>query len=269
MSVDAKRMNLLYVSDAQSNDVYVFSYPKGALEGTLKGFDTPQGLCVDKAGNVFVTEYSPPEIVEYSHGGSSPIATLSDSAGIPADCSVDPTTGNLAVTNLESLSSGSGSVLIFADARGTPSIYSDPNLHYYYYCSYDGNGNLYVDGTGTSDFAELPSGGSEFTNITLNQSFYSIGGVLSHGKYVAIGDSENNFIYKFKIRGTSGTRVHTIGLGGIGSGGPSQFWIQGENLIGPIRYASSVDFWNYKAGGSPTRTITGLYEPVGSTVSLR
>ncbi|MGB8907824.1 MAG: hypothetical protein WCC84_03655 [Candidatus Cybelea sp.] len=47
MAPDARRKDLLYISD-ETGDVYVFSYPRGELKGTLTGFADPQGECVDK-----------------------------------------------------------------------------------------------------------------------------------------------------------------------------------------------------------------------------
>jgi len=61
------------------------------------------GLCVDAQGNVFVPTWQGESgtrgyVYEFAHGGSTPIATLSDPGGA-FGCSVDLTTGNLAVTN--------------------------------------------------------------------------------------------------------------------------------------------------------------------------
>lgn len=69
MAPDAKTNDLLYVSDVGTNDVYVYSYPKLKLEGTLTGFATPDGECVDMAGNVFITNFGTQQIFEYAHGG--------------------------------------------------------------------------------------------------------------------------------------------------------------------------------------------------------
>jgi len=78
MNPDAKKYNLLYLSSRGTEDVYVYTYPGGTLEGTLTGFATPQGECVDKVGDVFITDTSVAKIYEYAHGGPSPKATLSD-----------------------------------------------------------------------------------------------------------------------------------------------------------------------------------------------
>jgi hypothetical protein len=131
MAPDTKKRDLLYVSDSfpyGSNDVYVYSYPKGKLKGTLTGFNEPSGQCVDKAGDVFIANFGASQILEYAHGGTSPIKTLSDPDYYPLGCSVDPTTGNLAVTNRLSTSFTAGDVAIYADASGTPTSYTAPNF---------------------------------------------------------------------------------------------------------------------------------------------
>lgn len=90
----AKSDDLLYASDDGNNVVDVYSYPKGTLVAQLDGFSSPSGLCVDETGNVFATDFDGADIVEYAHGGRSPIATF-DSNSYPTGCSVDPTTGTL------------------------------------------------------------------------------------------------------------------------------------------------------------------------------
>ncbi len=119
---EAKRRGLLYISDGSTYDVYVYAYPGGKLVGTLTGFTEPAGECVDKVGDVFITSQTfsgTGTIYEYAHGGTQPIQTLNDAAGNPRGCSVDRTTGNLAVSNFASLSGG-GSVSIYTNAQGTP-----------------------------------------------------------------------------------------------------------------------------------------------------
>lgn len=134
---EAKGEDLLYASNMSSasgppyyGDVLVFAYPKGTLVGTLTGFSAyVQGVCSDASGDVFVTtetSLTHGYVYEYSHGGTQSIATLSD-PGSPYGCSVDPTTGNLAVAN--TTSSGYygyyGYVAIFPDAEGTATTYND------------------------------------------------------------------------------------------------------------------------------------------------
>src|SRR5579862_2447400 len=52
----AKRQDLLYISDLDAQAVFIYTYGHGyKLVGELTGFFNPEGLCVDKTGNVYVT----------------------------------------------------------------------------------------------------------------------------------------------------------------------------------------------------------------------
>ena len=278
MAPGAKNADLLYISDAESNDLYAYSYPKAQLEGTVTGLSGPEGECVDKAGNVFVANTLATQILEYAHGGTSPIATLDDSGYYPVGCAVDPTTGNLAVTNICGELYGQcvsdGDLLVFPGAKGTPKTYSDRGgIDEFYFCGYDDKGNLYVDGLYTSSFAfgELPHRKSSFTNITLDTFVYQPGGVQWDGKYVAIGDEDlyNNVIYDFQITGTQGKLARPGGTPLDGAKLVIQFWIQGKTVIGPNHGGTgSVMFFKYPSGGSPTKVLHAFSTPVGSTVSL-
>jgi DNA-binding beta-propeller fold protein YncE len=270
MAPDAKGKDLLYVSDQGTNDVYVYSYPKGKLTGTLTGFNVPDGECVDQTGDVFITNYSASNIVEYAHGGTSPIATLSDKGYHPSGCSVDPTTGNLAVTNFETTHSLRGDVAIYQGAKGSPKLhYTDPRIYSMYFCGYDNAGNLFVDGTTAGSafaFAELPSGGRSFRNITLKQTISGgPGGVQWDGSHVAVLVQGTNVIYQFTINGKKGTEVGSTSLGGASY--VIQFWKEGSDVIGPDFGNADVGIWKYPAGGAATKIITGLDQPEGATVS--
>src|SRR5579875_3506069 len=152
---DAKRGTLLYVSNANDGTVSVFSYPQGQLISTLSGFKEPYGLCSDERGDVWIVDDETSTITEYAHGGTSPKATLSDSGQYPAGCSVDPATGNLAVTNYETTGRGEGSVSIYKKAKGSPARVVDSAISRGWFCSYDDKGDLFFDGdtSGSSGFA--------------------------------------------------------------------------------------------------------------------
>ena len=145
MASDALAGNLLYVSDTNRNEVDVYSYPAAQLKGKLTGFSNPHGMCVDAAGDVYMTSGGSSEIFEYAHGGTKPIATLQDPGYFPKACSVDPTTGNLAVMNFQQ-TAASGNVVIYTHAKGKPKAYEAPNMFFYYFTEYDANGNLFIDG---------------------------------------------------------------------------------------------------------------------------
>ena len=110
-------------------------------------YSGPDGECSDKVGNVFITIQGE-KIVEYAHGGTKPIATLNDPGYYPNACSVDPTTGDLAVANVSGPTKHRGSLAVYKHARGAPKFFVDPDYEFqtYYFCGYDPMGNVFVDG---------------------------------------------------------------------------------------------------------------------------
>jgi DNA-binding beta-propeller fold protein YncE len=267
---DAASQNLLYVSDTVTSDVYVFSYPKAKLVQTLTGFTDPAGECVDKNGDVFVANTGRNNIVEYAHGGTSPKATLDDPGYFPVGCTVDPTTGNLAVTNESPSSSASGNVVVYLRAKGRPTgNYTDAAMPEPLLCGYDDAGNLFVDGDGQGNafaFAELRRGAKKLANVTLNQDIANPGGVQWDGSHVAVGDQSTNTIYQFDVSGKRGRVAGSTQLGGATQ--VFQFWIAGARVIGADAYGADVGIWKYPAGGPAVKIIGGLYAPLGVTVSL-
>jgi hypothetical protein len=273
MDRKAMKGDLLYLSDG-GGYVYVYSYPKGELVGTLTGLNLPQGECVDKAGDVFITNTNLSQILEYAHGGTEPIATLSDPGEYPVGCAIDPTTGNLAVTNLSAYGSGpTNSVSIYKGATGRPQMFTDPDIYFMFFCGYDKKGNLFVDGQhfggGGHGFqlAELRAGSSTFVNIAVPVVVDFPGAVQWEGTYVAIGDQQADVIYHVRVVGVTGSIVgETVLSGGLDV---VQFWIQGKRVIGPDYLASDAGLWAYPAGGTELKTYPdpdGYAE--GATVSL-
>ncbi len=270
---------LLYVSDWAAGEIFVFSYPAGALVATIADDRYPLGLCSDSKGNVWVTNFGAGknQIVEYAHGGTTPIATLDDPKEEPRGCAVDPTTGNLAVVN-----GGRGSVSIYSKASGTPQAY-EPDLVYPFACTYDDSGDLFVDGYHLrfgDKFAlsELPSGSAAFQRVRVKESVGLPGDLQWDGENVAAGDDESpSVIYLLHVSRTGkyAKLEDTISLEGPIREPPQgvQFWIQSGVLIMPFgihKYVDEVGLWNYPAGGKYTSAIAGFgaKELYGVTVSV-
>jgi hypothetical protein len=274
MLPEAKSDDLLYVDAGDGTVVYVFSYPKGKLLGEIKqhNSDMQQGLCADSHGDIFVNAMNGNNgnTYEYKHGGKKPIADLIEPYLWVYGCSVDPTSGNLAVASVNWISAASW-VAVYQHASGTPQIYVDPAIINYEFCGYDNKGDLFVDGTGQSghvEFAELPKGSGTFKNITLNQSIEWGGQVQWDGRHIVVGadDTAPAVAYQFAIKGRKGKEVGSTTLSNSVS--VPQFWIQGSIIIGPDASANNVGLWKYPGGGAPMRTITGVHDPFGATVSL-
>jgi hypothetical protein len=282
--------DLLYVSDAGSKVVDIYSYPKGAKVGQLAGFAAPGGLCVDGAGDIFVTNSvasGSSNIREFAHGGKTPIQTLSDPDMFPSGCAVDPVTGNLAVTNYcpdnqGACGSGRGNVLIYPKAKGSPKRYSDPLVTHFSYCGYDDAGTLYADGYGRRgrffELVELPKGGEELVVVRIHWTRYgekiqSPGAVQWDGKLLAIGEEQGEDIIPsiYRVAPASGRIVTILAL--HKSHFVQQFFIYDQVLIAPNERTKAghlhgqILFYHYPQGGGPISTIGGLDMPVGAVVS--
>jgi hypothetical protein len=265
MLPEAKRENLLYISDLYG--LHVYSYPKGVYVGDVGAYG--YGLCSDRAGDVFVTDTPVYQVYEYAHGGTTRLKTLYDNSVDfnPLDCSADPTTGNVAVTG-----SDSGFVVVFPRGKERPEVYYEQtkgrvNM---YMCAYDNKGDLFVDqiysrGHRYQYIGEMPKGDTKFTNYLLDPRIAHPGGIQFDGKHIVIEDLGSLIVYRLRFSGSNAIVVGSTPLNGAKY--IYQYWIQGKTLIGPDEYGD-VYLWKYPQGGSPVNTIQGFTEPSGSTVSV-
>jgi hypothetical protein len=277
------KWDLLYVSNG-SGDVTIYRYWKRAFVRLLTGFKAPKGECVDKGGNVFITDSAAQRIVEYAHGGTKPVAKLADTGYAPYGCSIDPRNGNLAVANRTS-KGGYGGIAIYVKAKGNPHYYGPikylPNP---ITLGYDDRGNLLIgslfveSGYYYASFALLPKGSTSFINVTLQQvvsgsPFEDVTTVQWDGAYWAVVDSGQVLRYTIDDQGNA-TYIGATPLYGS-SFQPNQFWIYrtavGAEIVGAQSYYSSVVmYWPYPSGGSSIGSITDfLNAPYGVTVSRK
>jgi hypothetical protein len=275
MTPTAKKNGLLYISDAFGDFVNVYSYPKGQLVGTLTGFGLPLGECADTQGDVYVVDSANGVVDEYAHGGTSPIATFNAARKGLLGCSVDPLTGNLAVTSLYTASLSSELVVFPAGQHDKPTGYLDSKIYDMSFCGYDNAGNLFVDGysspSGGFQLAELPYGGDTLTNLTLRPAdeLTSPGNVQWDRHFLAVGNS-TDVIYQIAIN-PSEQVAYIVGSTPLnGAEDVVQFWVQGKRVVGPDAQEALVYFWRYPKGGTPLNYLSGggLAEPFGAAVSF-
>jgi hypothetical protein len=262
---------LLYVSNYFDDDVLVFQGDK--LAGTLSGFDGPDGLCRDFAGDVWIVNNRGQDIVEYAHGGTTQLKALSDPGQYPLGCDVDSRTNTIAVTNIFTLGSGQGSVAIYHDATGPPTILSDSAIFYVYFCAFDGDGDLFIDGLNTSgqfEFAELPHGQDHFKNITLNGTIYWPGAIQWNGERVVVGDQmyQNQMeSAAYQTTGAGGKIVGTTVFGGAQD--VVGFAIKDTSIIGSDADRNDVGLYRYPRGGNPTTRLNHFKHPYSVVVSTQ
>ena len=274
MSLASAKDNLLFISDEGTSDVYVYSLSKYRLVGTLTGFSEPRGLCLNKAGDIWIPNAGDSNLLEYAPGGTTPIGSLNDPGEYPVDCAVDTTTGDLAASNIISSKPGPGSLSIYSNAIGAPAVV--PAFGHTYHDAYDPSGNLFVDGVtadGAFQFGEIARGEKTVTNLKLKGAVI---GAPTNVQYadgnLAIGDDReysSSVIYQVAV---SGTTARVIGRTPLHHAHVIAFFILGHRVfcLNSTKYGSvHIAIYKYPAGGEATRTIQipGLSLPVGLVVS--
>lgn len=271
MLPEAKNSELLYVTDARSNEVTVLELPKGKLLGVIDGFDSPAGECSDAKGNVYVVNFEVSQIWKFKHAALTPEDILNDPDYGPVGCSVDPTSGDLAVTNEIKISGtiAPGNVAIYAHASGKPSLYFDASIYQFGFCAYDDSGNLYAGGStsGANSFAELRKGASALTPLKLDENISGESAMQWDGKNLAIvAGYPGSLVYRFKIKGGSGTADGALQL--RGAKGIEDFALQGKTLYAPMFSQNEVGGYPYPHGGKASKIFYGLGGPGAAAVSL-
>jgi DNA-binding beta-propeller fold protein YncE len=271
---EAKSEDLLYVTSPNDSAVFIYAYPKDKFVGEITGFTKdPYGACVDKLGDVYVLETTVPTIVEYAHGDNTPLRTMFVPEGDePLACAVDPSSGDLAVTNADNVTEsrrhGNSTILLYKHAKGKPKLIYDRGFGLgagaVGFDVYDSAGNLFVDGDGDQiRLDELPKGSSNLENIAVSGTLiYQPGGMQWSGKYLSIIDSEcgqqrTSCDFQLQVSSSGATIGNSISLSG--SVQVYQPWISGHTLIAPDIYrqcggsqGGCVDLYQYPKGGRPT-----------------
>jgi hypothetical protein len=258
---------LLYVTDAKTHDVVVFSYPAGKQVGTLTGFTNPQGDCVDRAGDVWIVDIATARITEFAHGGTTPIATLSDAGQFPTACAVNPKTGDLAVSNIATESIGPGSISIYENARGTPANYTAATLSMTDSIAYDGAGNLFVVGTQFGEafyYGELRSGAKALHPLHWPAAVIGAG-IMWDGHHIAVVNAA--FGIAMPVYRLAGDRLaSTTYLNGTCN--LFQFFVDQNHLICADQPDGVIRIYPYPNGGFTTGAIVdSALRPVAAVVS--
>ena len=172
----------------------------------LTGFARPKGECVDADGDVYVTDRVAEDIVEYQHGATRPVVILSDTGFQDYACSVDPTTGNLAVANSYRVNGNAGGIAIYKNARGKPDVLRIDGIPNPQTCAYDTQGDMLVasdykhDGEQVVSLGYMAKGRTTFIHLHLYVSGSQSDGVYNvqwDGKYWALLYDGN--IVRFQI----------------------------------------------------------------------
>ncbi len=277
---------LVYVSDADTDDVYVYDYANGTLEGTLTGQDDPGAQCVDRKGDVFVVETGNYTTVEYKHGGTAVVNTFDNGGTDAVGCSLDRA-GDLAITNQIP-----GQIEVYAGGKGSGVTYTVSACNYMWPAGYDGSGNLYVEGASDgTNVCELPAGATQMQQVSLSGVFINFpGSVQWDGKYITLTDQQFQGGYNTGIyEATESPSGNLTGFGGteltancnydytevlepyiVGKNNAPISRKQGKTIVGGNAQCSDAGFsyWLYPTGGPPSKSI-GDYNVNGISVSFK
>jgi hypothetical protein len=291
-----------YLTDAGSNTLYIYKYTFGYVTAfyaaITAGMNEPQGACAGKSqapgtvgkSIVWVTNTLSSQIYGFTRGpGGLPktsptyiVNVLHPNPGyFPVGCSLDPVTGNLAVTNIEDVNGGNGNVAIFAPSdqavmNGGPSAnVNAPNIFRYYFLGYDRSGNLWVDGLDstltTFEFAKCPPGCGVAKVATLNKHISSPGQIQwdAETKWLEVNDQgsgDGSVVDEFAMRGARGTLKCTSLL----KGDVVQSWldVKSDRLFGPDAANGHVNLYQHSGchTGSVLQSGPGYSIPIGSAL---
>lgn len=269
MAHGASGRSLLYVADLGGRAIYIFTYPEGKAAGEITGV-APVGLCSDAKGDVFAAYFEQSKILEFAHGGTQPIATLTlPGYEFAVSCAVDPKTGNLAATT------DNGDLAVFKDARGTPTYYYLSGVNNLYYCTYDGSGNLFADGDDVNSafqLVELPKGSSTLQLVNVNAEISTGLGIMWDGSYLTLESTQtfhDSELVRLKVARSSAKVVGSTKLLGPPDEYPAEYWIQDGRVVQPEGGNTTVGLWSYPTGGEPTASLQSVGSDLrGVTVSL-
>ncbi len=274
MLPEARAEDLVYVSNQNEfsalTQIGVYSFPTGKLVGEIStsSEEYVEGLCSDSSGDVWVlgwTSNGQSFYDEFGHGESRPSKSII-AESVPNGCAVDSSNQNLAVANFDdfAIPGGRGDLAVYQGGQGTPVNYYGDTIQHYYYCTYDGKGNLFATGDNRA-LNELAKGSGTVRNVYLNRNVMP-GSLQWDGTdlaIVALGSGKGPTIVD---RATaSGSNAQVVGTSRLQTPGNKgtyltvQFAIGGGDIIGPGATAGgpqrAIYFWKYPAGGKDTKAI--------------
>jgi hypothetical protein len=274
MASEKNTPNLLYISVAEANTVWVFPYPEQHNFQILKGFTDPSGLCSDSGQNVWISNTGASDLVEYAHGGNAPLKTLGDAGQLPVSCAIDPRSGDLAVANNTTTQKGAGSITIYAKAKGKGR--QIPAFAQTKYVAYDAKGDLFVDGVnsdGSFSIGEVATNGHSVATLSWNGPMVNVpGGLQFVFNKLAVCDVDGSVIYQASVKDDAVTVTGTTDLTGYPNPGSEviQFVVltQTHRVLAADAYNKVVGIYKYPLGGESLSRIEGANAaPSGLAIS--
>jgi hypothetical protein len=272
---------------SSSQDPLIYGFSDGADVGAIYDYQTgkeygtfdesplkPNGICSDTRGDVFLTGStgSSAAVYEYPYGETSPSATVSFAASEVGRCSVDATTGNVAVV------AESGPVYVLSNFQGPPKKYFYKRYcTYYMSVGYDAGGNLFL--LCDSGLAELRKGQTRFKPISVSGFPNYPMDLQWDGKYLAItglhytAKGNAHAVYRFSVSRSHATLIDAVTFADFSGSSAVETWIQPSLgiMVAPhttLKRYAYLDVWKYPAGGKPVATYYSTLVFGGAAVAV-
>jgi hypothetical protein len=275
LSVDAKKVGLIYVATGASIgtvDIYPLVGKNQKQVGQITGLTNPGGLAIDHKGNLYIANEGANNILEYSPGTKPKlVATLNDSGQYPVGVSVDPKTGDIAATNFETTTLGSGSVSFYHFGATMP-YKTVTAFTFTYFAGFDDQGNLFVDGRTNSSpptiqVGKIRAGGTTIATLPISGIAFPGGVKVDNVDNLLIDDQTSKTINCYAATSPYAS-CGTTPLGDAGD--PVDFALLNDN-----KYLYTADVhapglalaYAFPAGGEPVNTITVGGYSVGVAIS--
>jgi len=269
---------LLYVahvvgSASHQSSVISIVTLKGAPVANISGYGYTYGICSDRSGNIWATNYDRGHwyLDKFPRGATkaSEEFLVSKELSQLDGCAVDPNSGDLAVLALN-LDGGPVLLVWHGAHQGTPAQYPAPFPMLD--AAYDNAGDLFVSGWGGGsdwifDMGELPKGGTSITPIKLDKRTYQPGDVQWDGTYVVVStrlaSEPHPRVYRVQVpTGSTGQRINgrvvqiVLLHGSSPAAGRLLFVLQSGTAMGTAaKDGDHVWTWAYPAGGNAIGSI--------------
>jgi len=270
--------DLIYA--ARGKVVYIFTYPSGeyVTQFVPPNAVTIGGLCSDASGSVFVDVNGSGSdsgvVYEYSHGATSPSATLPLGSGYTvAGCASETAYPKLAVAVLQN---GTSAIAVFKDDQTQPHVESDGSVKNISSVTFEDHLNIIA----WADkrlwlMTQMGHPYWLFEGMTMNEVLQRYGHFVQWGGYqLAVltrrpRPKAKSRIQQVQVDGYHTKVTGTINFNGLGSGSGTAFALQGSSVLLSMSSGKnpSIGIYPYPEGGNPETVISG-YSADFLTVSV-